>query len=895
MEEAILKAILEQLKLLNEQSGGGDGKGGSSRRSSRRVETASELQRQYPDKTIGEIAADVRRDYVRDVQESRRLIRNLQNINNVERDGLIQSQRDIRLREEKGELHAEELRHYKQLIALGVSLTDIEKKRYENLVLTEKVASSLPDLTSAFFGGAGGADKITSVFSSIGNSIESNLKEKLKETVQSEFPEFLRALRGKEFRTAGIQFSKIMTAIGALATAVLVATIAKLSLELANAEAAFMKTTSASKDMARSLTVVYAEARTFGASIEEVSQSMTSLYTNFHDFTFLNKDTQESLVKTTALLGKMGFSAESSAAAMTILTKNMGMGPAGAEQAMLDMAKAAENLQIPISQLSQDFASQGGALAKLGDEGYRSFMRLEIAAKASGLRVERLMAIVSKFDTFEGAAESAGKLNAALGGNFVNAMDLMMATDPVDRFNQIKDALDNAGLSFDTMGYYQREFIAKSAGLNDAGELALVMKGRYDLLSDSIAGSSQSYEEAAERAKQMASFQEKLNILLASMIPIISPVIDAFVSLGDFFVKYAKEIKIVSGALFLIGGALATITGFGSGAGIASMVAGFMLLADSTEKVQGQTTFLGLTFRLLKAIFKPLLAVIHGIAAGFYYMGEALMGALNSPSVLGAFENFIGVVETVSDGLSYVAYYAGVVLSLMAGVGVALVGAFQAFGALTGGGLISGITTAFSSLGTAITFIAKGLAYVTAMLMGTVGAVNAAGNAFFTKPFNPPSFFLGIIELADAFLSLAEKALGIINPFKAMAVVIKQVGDTFHHILTGVSQFFNLLTSDAAVENVKALAEATNNVSVTKAAALAGVSIATTAGAIAASGANALAGAVNAVTGNTAGGGAGNEMTVNQPVEIKINGDVLEKFIISVVGENVRSIRVTQS
>ena len=39
----------------------------------------------------------------------------------------------------------------------------------------------------------------------------------------------------------------------------------------------------------------------------------------------------------------------------------------------------------------------------------------------------------NKFDTFEGAADQAGKLNAALGGNFVNAMDLMMATNPAER------------------------------------------------------------------------------------------------------------------------------------------------------------------------------------------------------------------------------------------------------------------------------------------------------------------------------------------------------------------------------------------------------------------------------------------------------------------------------
>jgi hypothetical protein len=40
-----------------------------------------------------------------------------------------------------------------------------------------------------------------------------------------------------------------------------------------------------------------------------------------------------------------------------------------------------------------------------------------------------------------------------LGGNFVNAMDLMMATDPVERFEMIRDSILDAGLSFENMSY----------------------------------------------------------------------------------------------------------------------------------------------------------------------------------------------------------------------------------------------------------------------------------------------------------------------------------------------------------------------------------------------------------------------------------------------------------
>jgi hypothetical protein len=442
------------------------------------------------------------------------------------------------------------------------------------------------------------------------------------------------------------------------------------------------------------------------------------------------------------------------------------------------------------------------------------------------------------------------------------------------------------------MGYYQREFIAKSAGLNDASELALVMKGRYDLLSDSIAGSSQSYEDAAERAQQMASFQEKLNILFASMIPIITPLIDMLISLGDFFANNAKTLKLATGALLLFGGALATLSGVGATAGISSMVAGFMMLADSTEKAKGKMTALGLFFRVLKAAFKPTIAFLKGFLSIFYVVGEVISDYLNDPATLTMLEGFVIRIEQFFDIMATVADRLG---REMARAMVIITAAWSAIAGIAGAVNGLGAAIASGSLGGAITYLSEVMLGFVGALTAVTGAVGALASRFWEEPFNPPSFFLGLFEMADAFIGLAKAALTIINPFMAVAKAVQAIGDTFHHILTGASQFFNLLTSDAAVENVRALAEATNNVNVTKAAALAGVSIATTAGAVAASGANALAGAVNAVTGNTAGGAAGNEMTVNQPVEIKINGDVLEKFIISVVGENVRSIRVTQS
>jgi hypothetical protein len=154
-------------------------------------------------------------------------------------------------------------------------------------------------------------------------------------------------------------------------------------------------------------------------------------------------------------------------------------------------------------------------LAKFGSAGVATFKNLARVAKITGLEVERLLSITNKFDTFAGAAEQAGKLNAALGGNFVNAMDLMMATDPVERFNMIRDSILDTGLSFDDMSYYQKNFYKDALGLSDVGELALMLSGNTDMLTGSLNASGEELVEQKKRAADALSVQEKFQAIIA--------------------------------------------------------------------------------------------------------------------------------------------------------------------------------------------------------------------------------------------------------------------------------------------------------------------------------------------------------------------------------------------
>jgi len=342
-----------------------------------------------------------------------------------------------------------------------------------------------------------------------------------------------------------------------------------LAKSLHDTEAAFMKATGASKDFAGSITNVFEETRKYGATAQDVTEAITALRAGFTDFTFASKQQRESLTDTGVVLGRMGISHQDFAKGIQISTKALGMSGEAAGKEMLNMQKFAENLGVSHVDLANQFAGAGNMMAKMGDRGVEAFKDLAIASKFSGMEMQKILTLTDKFDTFEGAATMAGKLNAAMGGNFVNAMEMMMATEPAERFGMIKDSLASAGLEFDTMSYYQKKFFAESMGLSDVSELALIMSGNIGLVEESVNKSSQSYEDAAKRAQTMASFQEKLNMVFMQLIPVMTWVIDG---VSEFVLLVANSpgaigaLKGILVALTLAAGALAVKLLFAAGA-----------------------------------------------------------------------------------------------------------------------------------------------------------------------------------------------------------------------------------------------------------------------------------------------------------------------------------------
>ena len=272
------------------------------------------------------------------------------------------------------------------------------------------------------------------------------------------------------------------------------------------------------REFARAMREGADQMANFYVGLEEYSAATITAFGTVTEFAFAQDHIQRELVNTATTLELYGASVDDVSNAFQTLDKVAGLSLDQVGGATMEIANLAMAINVPIQDMMSDFSQMLPNLAKLGPTAVDSFKDLAIQSKRTGLEIQKILNLTDQFDTFEGAAEMSGQLNAALGGNFVNAMDMMMETDPVKRFEMMTDAIDQAGLSFDDMSYYQRQFFANAMGLESVQDLAMMMSGDMSALGDEVNMTQKDYEDMAEAAAEQATLQEKFDAALRKIM-----------------------------------------------------------------------------------------------------------------------------------------------------------------------------------------------------------------------------------------------------------------------------------------------------------------------------------------------------------------------------------------
>lgn len=264
-----------------------------------------------------------------------------------------------------------------------------------------------------------------------------------------------------------------------------------------------------------------------GVSVEEAGETFLALNSQFTDLRFLSNRAREDVARTTAVLNELGVAADITAGNVQFMTKALGISATAAAETQRELFLLARTIDMPPEAMATAFSDAMPKLAAFGAESTEVFKNLQVNARAAGMEVSDVLSIVEQFDTFDSAAQSVGRLNAILGGPFLDSIEMVTTTDPTERMKMLSDAVNQAGVSFDEMSYFQRKALADTLGM-DIPQLAMMMANGFDAAVPAAQQSQAEILALAQEAKNFQTVQEEMNqtlrLFAQSMLPIIKSI-----------------------------------------------------------------------------------------------------------------------------------------------------------------------------------------------------------------------------------------------------------------------------------------------------------------------------------------------------------------------------------
>jgi hypothetical protein len=446
-----------------------------------------------------------------------------------------------------------------------------------------------------------------------------------------------------------------------------------------------------------------------GITADAAGKAIQGLTTSFKGFTTLGGSTQKVMVESAAQLEAIGVNAETSGKIMTFFANNVGMTGREAAKLTKNLAMMGKQLGMNASVITKEFEAALGTLAVYGDRAPKIFMGLAASAQAAQVEVGELLSLAEKFDTFESAATTIGKLNALMGTQ-MNASSMLMMTED-KRIETLIQTVQAQGIAFKDMDRFTQKSLMMAAGIKDVNTAQRIFGmnvGQYQKFAQEqdIAESRQA--ELNEAMRKAIPVMTKIKLLFAEMVLNLSPLVDTVSDGITAFHEFAKENELVGDIVFKVipgfaglflaiktlnfvtFGGIAKLAGYAKGlltTGAAAAKAG----ATTGGAVKGMTTSVTSSLVALGkagpaaakgiAIFAVGALVVTGAAIGLAYaMNLILSGfaelAKAGPNVLTDFATVLYAVSTAAMSLALFGTLAAaqlVPLSIaIVGLGIAL-------------------------------------------------------------------------------------------------------------------------------------------------------------------------------------------------------------------------------
>ena len=258
-----------------------------------------------------------------------------------------------------------------------------------------------------------------------------------------------------------------------------------------------------------------------GVSMDEAFQAANSLTAEMASFTSMTDDAQATVLQATTILQEFGVGAQTTAQIFNNFSKGLGYNANQLERLSTQLMGISTSLKIPPQIIATEFNAASKELMKYGNNMVGVFEGIAEQSKQTGIAMGELLGIVKQFDTFEGAGDAVGKLNAILGGPYLNAINMLYATED-ERIKQLRESIQLSGRQFSQLSRFEQQAIATAAGISDMTVAARLFGGTNSEFADT----QMSMKEMQERAQKAQAVTEKFTQVMQSFAIALGPVVD---------------------------------------------------------------------------------------------------------------------------------------------------------------------------------------------------------------------------------------------------------------------------------------------------------------------------------------------------------------------------------
>ena len=225
-----------------------------------------------------------------------------------------------------------------------------------------------------------------------------------------------------------------------------------------------------------------------------------------------------------------------------------------------------------------------------GKESINVFKGLQAAAKAAGVETSVLLGIAKQFDTFSGAAEGAGKLNALLGTQLSTTK--MLRAEEDERIRMIVESVQAQGVAFQDMDRHTQLAIANSVGITDMAEANKIFGmslEAYDENERKLKSSQDAQKKFDDAVKKTVELGDKMRLLGAEIIIALEPVFKFLSEVSDNVIEFMQNLEPAErellGTFLAIGSGIAVLVPLVSVSG--GLMAGLMAIPAAITGIGG--------------------------------------------------------------------------------------------------------------------------------------------------------------------------------------------------------------------------------------------------------------------------------------------------------------------